>query len=877
MNQIDRRIAELSPAKRALLERKLQQKAKQFQPETTIPRLVNRESIPLSFAQSRLWCLDRLEPGNLAYNRTVKINLDGNLNPTILEESLNEIARRHEILRTSFPAIGEQPIQAIAPQLLFHLPWLDLTDLPKIELEKQLDELAIAEARQTFDLSRLPLIRATLFKIEQEKYMLLVTTHHIIFDGWSDNVFVQELGAIYTALAAGSPSPLPELPIQYADFANWQQTWQEGKEWASQFNYWKEQLSGTPSTLQLPTIRDRWLVRDSQSDRQELKLSPRFSQALKNWCQQEKTTLFIALLTAFNVLLYRYTQQEDIIICSPVAGRSRIEVEKLIGYFNNLLPLRSDLSGNPSFRDLLTRIRQVVVGAYEHQDIPFQNIAELPNLVRTPLAIGMFALQNSTTEFLELPEIQISSVNLPSETADFDLAWSMQEIKDAIAGVIEYRTGLFDPATITSMAENFEIVLQSMVNNPDLPISSVPYFGKAENTHSVESASFVAPSTELEMRLGHIWENILEIAPISLKDDFFALGGHSLLAVRLFAAIERDFGKKLPIGTLLKAPTIDKLARVLSSSEISILRNSLVPIKPGNSQPPLFFIHDANGETILYRQLAFALNSDRLVYGLQPYSKDGFPMLHTRIGDMVTHYIETIRSVQPKGPYLLSGLCIGGILAFEVALQLQARGEKVAFVGLIDAVDVEAPRTTQIAARRLDRLAQVFRDKKHSNPLKRANYVIQTVANKARNVVAYELSSRLERWRNEAKILLLRYYSDNGLPLPNFLRDISTRKVYYFAQKEYIPQGLFEGDLSLFLATEGEGKELPAIKRTDANLCGWDRRVAKQIKVYDIMGNHSNILQEPKVKVMGVKMENDIKIALSNYENSRSLFLEKID
>jgi thioesterase domain-containing protein/acyl carrier protein len=863
--QIDRHIAELSPTKRALLEKKLQQKAGQLQRDNAIPKLLQRESIPLSFAQSKLWSLERLDPGNTIYNRTVKIEMTGQLDAVILEQSLNEIVKRHEVLRASFPAVGEEPRQAIAPSIILKLPLLDLSHLPEVECKSKVEELGLSEARQLFDLTQAPLLRAKLIKASADRHILLLSSHHIIFDGWSDNVFMQELAAIYPALASGSSFRLPELPIQYTDFAAWQQNWLTGKVLDSQLDYWKQQLGGNPPPLQLPTDYPRSGLQNQQGARHHLNLSLELTRSIESFCQQEKTTLFIALLAAFNLLLYQYSEQEEIIICSPVAGRNRMEIENLIGYFNNILPMRVNLSGNPSFREFIARVRQVVVGAYEHQEVPFQKIGELPNLVRTPLAIGMFAVQTAPTQFLELPGISIQSSHVHSGAANFDLSLSVEQIGDILRVAIEYRTGLFAPSSIVQMADNFPILLQNIVDCPDLVISSLPSFKRSGfGADREEPTTFTPPNSELEAQLVKIWENILEISPISTKENFFALGGHSLVAVRLFAAIEQQLNRKLPLATLFAAPTIEQLAEMLSPSEKSTLRNSLVAIKPGTSHPPLFLVHDADGETILYRNLAYALNSDRAVYGLQPYGRDGFPILHTRISDMVSHYIETIRTVQPTGPYLLGGLCVGGILAFEIALQLQARGEKVAFVGLIDAVDVQAPRKTgKIAAQRLDKWLKVLEENRHESFLKRFVQIIQAFAQKTKNFAVYELSSRSRQTQNKLKILLLRYCLDKGLPLPSLLRGLDSRSVYQFAESQYVPDGLFEGYLRLFLATEGEGIEESAIHRTDLPLLGWDKRVVEEIEIYNISGTHSSMLQEPSVRAMGASMEKEIQLALT--------------
>jgi non-ribosomal peptide synthetase component F len=328
------------------------------------------------------------------------------------------------------------------------------------------------------------LFRVQLLRLEEAEHMLLVTMHHIVYDGWSYDIFLRELAALYDAFSSGKPSPLPELPIQYADFAHWQREWLQGEVLESQRDYWKQQLNGSLPILQLPTDYPRPPVQTYQGGYQSLELPKNLTQALKDLSQQERGTLFMTLLAAFQTLLYRYTGQEDIIVGTPIAGRNQVEAEGLIGFFVNTLALRTYLSGNPSFQELLGRVREVALGAYAHQDLPFEKLVEElqpeRDRSRTPLFQVMFVLQNTPTSALELPGLTVNSLNIDSGTAKFDLTLFIMETAQGLRASLEYNTDLFNAATITRMLGNFQTLLEGIVANPQQRLSDLPLLTAAE-------------------------------------------------------------------------------------------------------------------------------------------------------------------------------------------------------------------------------------------------------------------------------------------------------------------------------------------------------------------------------------------------------------
>ena len=381
---------------------------------------------------------------------------------------------------------------------------------------------------------------------------------------------------------------------------------------------------------------------------------------------------------------------------------------------------------------------------------------------------------------------------------------------------------------------------------------------------------FVAPRDEYEQQLAQIWETVLGISPIGVEDDFFEIGGDSLQSIGLMMKIEEAFGKTLPLSTLLTEPTIAQLADVLRESKPSDVHSSIVLLRKGSSnKPPIFFIHDGEGEIIPYRQLAFSLNADHPVYGIQPYSRDGFPMLHTRLEDMVDFYTEQIRLVQPEGPYLLSGLCIGGFLAFEVARKLHREGQTVKMIALLDAADVKASvRTNYIAHQRMDGFSHSLRQAKQMALHQRLFYLLKTIWTKIINLLVYELTSRGAAIQRQTKIKLFRYYLDRGWPLPKFLSNIPVWAVLRFAEKEYVPEAPYPGEVLLVLATQKSSifdgtviDDTPYTEIFSDPLLGWEERV-EQVKVYEMPGGHSSMLQEPNVQVMAEAIQAYINAVL---------------
>ncbi|MBZ4418503.1 amino acid adenylation domain-containing protein [Myxococcus sp. RHSTA-1-4] len=481
---LQKRLAGLSPEKRELVLKKLRQQQQATTPAaaarpSSIPRASRSGPLPLSFPQRRLWFLDQFEPGTPAYNIPEFVRLRGPLQVEALGRGLDEVIRRHEVLRTTFAAEDGEPVQHIAPRLALSLPVVDLTHLPTEEREARCRELALRQAGMSFDLARGPLLAATLVRMGPEDHVLLLVIHHIISDGWSTGVLVRELAALYDAFSRGQPSPLPELPIQYADFAVWQRQWLQGDVLASQLDYWRKQLADADTPLKLPTDRPRPRVRTYAGGKRTFTVDAAVTRKLRALAGQEKASLYMVLLAAFQALLYRYTREPRISVGTYIANRNRTAVEPLIGFFLNTLVMRTDVSGNPGFRELLRRVVDVTLGAYAHQDIPFEKLLEELAPARDtsfpPFFQAMLVLQNTPESEAAVGPLRLEPFSVQGEAfAQFDLTLWLIEEADGLQGTWEYNRDLFDATTAGRMVSHFQTLLAGIASQPDTRITSLP-------------------------------------------------------------------------------------------------------------------------------------------------------------------------------------------------------------------------------------------------------------------------------------------------------------------------------------------------------------------------------------------------------------------
>src|SRR6185369_9153557 len=530
MNSITDRVAELSPAKRQLLLQRLNKEAAgRARERAEAPAFVPVErngDLPLSFAQQRLWFLDQLEPGNPFYNITKAVRLTGSLNAVALEKSLNEVVRRHEALRTTFPPVAGSGVQRIAPSMTVAMSLKDLSELSREQRDAQVLQTASEEAARSMDLARGPLFYAILLRLGEAEHVLVLTMHHIISDGWSMGVFIREMATIYGAYAGGKPSPLPEMPFQYADFAHWQRDWLKEEALEAQLDYWKQQLADAPQ-LELPTDRPRPFVESFRGKQQTLTLNASLTKALNRLSQKHEATLFMTLLAAFKVLLSRYSRQQDILIGSPIANRNRAEIEPLIGFFVNTLVLRTELRGEETFAELLGRVKEVCLGAYAHQDVPFEKLVEElspeRDMSHNPLFQVMFALQNVPSVSMTLAGLTLELLKIENYTAKFDLICDVTETSEGLTAAFEYNTDLFDDTTIERMMGHFQTLLEGIAASADTRISHLPLLREDERRQIVQEWNDTAAVYPQDRCLSELFEAQVALTPdavaVAYDDD----------------------------------------------------------------------------------------------------------------------------------------------------------------------------------------------------------------------------------------------------------------------------------------------------------------------------------------------------------------------
>ncbi|HEV2846695.1 MAG TPA: condensation domain-containing protein, partial [Thermoanaerobaculia bacterium] len=455
-------------------------------PIVPVPR---EGDLPLSFAQERFWFLDRLEPDGSGYNMSSGVLLTGELSAPALVATLSEIVRRHESLRTVFPERNGDPVQLIQPPRPAPLPVIDLSALPAGSRQEELERRVGEEARRPFNLAAGPLLRTLLLRLADDEHALTFCAHHIVADMWSTGLMVREISQLYPAVLRGAASPLAELRVQYADFAAWQRRWLTGEVLDRLLSGWRARLEGAPTALEIPTDRPRPPVQTFRGASVRWRASSELTEALHRLAQDEGATLFMTLLAIYQNLLHRYSGQPEVVVGSPIAGRSREEVTPLIGVFINTLALRGDLSGNPTVRELLGRVREVALEAYALQDLPFERLVEelkpARDLARTPLFQAMLVLQNAPAQDLELPRLKMGFLPMSSGAAKFDLTLWMGEVDGSLVAALEYNTDLFEPGTAERMLGHFETLLAAAAADPARGIDDLPLLGAGERRQIV--------------------------------------------------------------------------------------------------------------------------------------------------------------------------------------------------------------------------------------------------------------------------------------------------------------------------------------------------------------------------------------------------------
>lgn len=653
----------------------------------TIPILDRTHKLPLSLAQERIWSLTQLTPASPVYNMYLCYEISGKLNIGALEHALGDIRARHEVLRSSYPSIQGSAQAYIYPPM----PWnIDIHSLRHAQNQADtLRDYALQHILKPFDLAHDQLLRIDLAQLADDHWLLTMVMHHIIADGWAWGIFLRELSLAYEAAYKRQPLILPGLACQYVDLAAWQrQQIAEGKQ-QSHLEYWHSQLQHLPDALALPPDHSRVQARHGGTRQHQL-IPAHICIALRELCHKQGVTLYTVLLAAYSASLIAATQRQEVTICTPMVNRMLPEVQNLIGYFNTIVPLRLSIQDQPTYVELIQHTQQIIQAAYTHQDVVYEQLADISPAVRRTLSHVLLVLQDATEQSLNLFEAKLSPLELYAGQASFDCFITIMDHNATLSIVAEYKSERYRSETIQALLQAYTDTIEHMVCNPDLPIA-----GKQWRTNQAQGRNSVGtqlpPRTALESELKGIWTRILGIEHIGVQDSFFDLGGDSLLALRLVTRIEEQIGVNLPLATLIHEPTITHMAALIEKGGHDQLWRPLVALQPQGSKPPFFAIHGVHGNILFWRDLARYLGPDQPFYALQSRGIDGFQKPLRSISAMAEWYVREIKTVQAQGPYYLGGYSLGGEIAFEIAQQLQAMGDRVAFLVLLDTMNPDRP------------------------------------------------------------------------------------------------------------------------------------------------------------------------------------------
>lgn len=802
------------------------------------------EELPLAFAQERLWTLVQLDPQSAVYNIPLTWRLTGALDVAKLEHALQSLCNRHESLRLTFHEHEGRPFARLASQSSLKLRVVDLRSHPAAEREAEAKRQAEIEARAPFDLTTRPLVRAVLFQLAEAQHWLMVTVHQIIFDGWSIRVMSRELGAAYRGAS------LPATPLQSVDFAQWQRQWLHEATLEAPLAFWRELLAEPCHPFALPWDRPEIRGDTGAAGRASFHLPRTQLEALKAAVHAEDTTPFTLLHATWTALLHRFSGQADILIFASLANRTQSALQNVVGLLANVLPLRTRLPANASFRDLLRTSSTVVAGGLANQVAPFERIVEsLRSAGGGSLFQMLLIYQNAPASAPDGGDVRFEWLNeVDNGAAKFDLLLDVANGSDGVRGTLKFRADRFDAATMDALLADWRAFVDEIIASPATPLAqlALPQLGRREAKPLSPALARLAtePLTEdyrdgLEMKLTAIWQKVLGVAHVNPVDSFFDLGGHSMRAVQLFTELEKQLNRRLPIATLFRAPTLGQLARVLREEGCETRWPALVPIHPHGTRPPFIWLHTlgggGGGGLLRYRALANLLGEDQPSFGIEAPHEP-----FTSIKEMATAYIEMLKTMQPSGPYYLGGYCFAANVAFEIACQLEARGEKVGMLALLEAMPPEAlHRRTPLTLRNLGPFLENFFYWSCDFVRRPPKVIIGDVSRFGRRLLG-GIQRRLHgehaatpNFRELGEIVDINEY-------PAGFRHYA--EVHYRAMGQFRP-GVYHGHITLFRA------RTRSLFKFDPRL-GWGPHAAGGITVKIVPGKHEDFLEEPLVRVL---------------------------
>jgi syringomycin synthetase protein SyrE len=819
---------------------------------TTVSAAEREKLYQVSFFQETLLLQYRLYAGTSAYNICRAIELRGHLDTKALAEALNAIVQRHSVLRTTFVSVGLLPFQKISATWPSPLRELDLT------LHQDLYSSVLREeARTPFDLASDLILRALLIRLADERHILVLTIHHIAFDGWSLGILFKELSHLYRAFVQGTTPGLPKLPIQYADYAESERIRLRSGAMEADLEYWRRQLAGA-EPLRLPFDHPSASQTELRGARFETHLDNRLVFQLEQLARRENSTLFMIMLAAFQALLHRSTGQQDILVEVPVANRLQPEIDGLIGLFLKTVMARARVQPSSSFRQLLAAVRDVMFEGLARPEVPVEKLVEILQPPGTPYdgppVHAVFVMQSAPEGDLCLPGLEVRVDSPHNETAKFNLTASVERRDGELFIDAEYNCDLFEAGTVRRLMASYIDLLKAVSENPAMAISSLPLPDlpimlvsaaepvpepSIEKAPSTLSASDGLSNDPVLERLRFMWRDLLGLRSIQNDDNFFELGGHSLLAARLIGQIEKAFNIKLNLNSLFHAPTLAQLAAFIGNG-VALAHHVVVPIQPAGLHPPFLCL----GAGPMYLKLAHLLGPEQPLLGV-PAPDPALLREPFTLEDFAALQVEAIRKIQPNGPYCLGGWSASAVAAYEAARQLRAQGEEVALLVLFDGVNPAASQGHARIERLKDRTSEIAaRVGYHASNL---------AAGGVRSILPY-LRDRLI-WQKymfsmRAWSFLYRIHLRLGRPIPSWMRD--TAKILIHCFYRYQP-ALYAGRTLLFRHASRPKRD------AEDPLLGWGGLCVGEFEVCDVPGNHKDIFIEPNVQVMAEKLSHSLQ------------------
>jgi thioesterase domain-containing protein len=831
--------------------------------KTTPPPADEVYVMPATQGQIRFWSLDQIHPGNPALNMPLMWQCSGELNVDLLAAAFTKAVRRHEMLRTTFAMVDGNLAQIIGKPYSVALPVRDLQHVPDAANSAEAGELIRRHAAYRMDLRNGPLLVLELLKFSPQHHLLLVTMHHIICDGISLGVLLRDIAVFYEALVERKQADLPELPIQFADFAVWQEEWRKSDEAKASLNFWRETLGKDFSRIELPHDASPGGVRDTRTDSESgdietVLISPELTAAAHELCKNENVTLNILLFSIFCALLYRVTGQRDIVVGSPCANRNE-DTEELIGLFMNIQVLRVQVEEGETFRALLTKVQDWTLGAYENQELPFEELIYDSHFFHqnTSFEIPIFFLyQKSFMVTQHVAGLEIVPLRSMSPGAVFEWMFAIVDRPEEGPRLqLEYNPNYFRPTTIQRYLKSFVALLESAVRNASMPLDqmapsddflvSVLAESKKRSLSSKiqqtvdpkqldESIKTIvnyadrpyATNDPIEIQLLKLWRSMLGVEDIASDTNVFSLGVSSLSILRLVTRMNSLYSMGFGLASLISAPTVRMVTELIRRRYAPNTATSLVPIQPAGSKPPLYIVHGAGGNVVNFYGLSTRIGTDQPVYGVQAQALEANQPALFRMEELAAHYLKEIRRVQPKGPYHILGYSFGGTVALEMAQQLHAAGETLGLLGMLDG---RASKTIESKPGALP----ASESSQHS---RLAGYVHRHISHENgkawREFFVQDLKDRRARYLTA---LAAKMFSR----IPASLKD--TYEINSLAQRNYEKKP-FPGRLTLFRASKQEEGNPPDN--------GWGPIFLGGIDIHEIPGDHWQILSEPGIDVL---------------------------